>query len=56
MFIRGILLSVIFLALLSQSVFAIAPRDCDGNRYEDNGNGTVSDCRTGLSGSKRQHA
>ena len=25
-----------------------AKADCSGNRYEDNGDGTVSDCRTGL--------
>jgi hypothetical protein len=40
-------MQLLFLVLVSQSVFAIA-MDCDGNRYEDNNNGTVSDCRTGL--------
>jgi hypothetical protein len=40
-------MQLLFLALLSQSVFAVAV-DCNGGRYEDNLNGTVSDCRTGL--------
>jgi hypothetical protein len=48
MFIRVILLSVIFLAMLSQSAFCGTLKDCNGGRYEDNNNGTVSDCRTGL--------
>ena len=30
------------------SVQTTAKSDCSGNRYEDNGDGTVSDCRTGL--------
>jgi len=47
MFIRIIIFQLFILALLSQSVFAGAI-DCNGGRYENNNNGTVSDCRTGL--------
>ena len=30
------------------STLSTAKTDCNGGRYEDNGNGTISDCRTGL--------
>lgn len=34
---------------ISASAYAITFSDCNsGGRYEDNGNGTVTDCRTGL--------
>jgi hypothetical protein len=43
---RTILLFLVFFALSSASVFAA---DCNnGGRYEDNGDGTVTDCKSGL--------
>lgn len=44
--VRTIFLSMLLIMLLATSVCSA---DCNsGDRYEDNGNGTVTDCRTGL--------
>jgi len=45
MFTKVILMQIAILALLGSSVYA---GDCIGKRYQDNNNGTVTDCRTGL--------
>jgi hypothetical protein len=45
MVIKFSFLPIIFSIVFCSSAFAA---DCNGGRYEDNGNGTVSDCRTGL--------
>jgi hypothetical protein len=42
---KVILIQIAILVLLGSSVYAA---DCIGKRYQDNNDGTVTDCRTGL--------
>jgi hypothetical protein len=48
MFIRVILSTVLILAFLSSFCFAVEVSCNYGGRYEDNGDGTVTDCKSGL--------
>ena len=47
MFKTVILSTVILLTFFSTACFALV-LDCNGGRYEDNGDGTVTDCKSGL--------